>query len=640
MPTNPIVGSHKESLNPESAANNPQVNVHKGHNTFDMSRRIFDTMRFGTYNPFMWEEVVPDSRYTLTDNHNLRAYTFKSPVMDGLGYNKDHFLVPFSSILPRNWDKIYRNPAFGDDVPSDAFCTFDFARFYHSYIDFLYKDIKDFGLSSSSAWLSMFFCFDYIFGRGSLLDSLGYPVLDKYFDSVNAFNSMGIPEGTFNIIDFSNPSVKISYTYKSKSDVRKFVVDYLLKGYIFDPEDENTEVWRLRCYSVLPESKMYWLNSFKLYFKHLSIAPLVAYHQTCAKFYSNDNVDSIYMSNLYNDNIQSLVLSEYSDSSMDSVPTFRYNGVNYQYDVFSQRFTDLIFADLDISKAPYNLNHWITVLGIFGREYTLIYQDFFMGCRLRPLAVGNVNISVNDNLVSAIDVTKNIVLQRYLNVVNRLGSKLVSYMRGMFGTSPEECPEPLFLSHQRYDVSTNETTNTSDNQGKQTSIVQDSQSSYAYDIFVPSPGIVIGIAYFTFPIVYRYAMSKVLEHNDRFSMFNPMMENIGDDAVKVYHFDWRKPFGNIFGYITRYGEYKETFDAAHGGFCVDDGLDSWLFSPNAKWSVLSGLNSDLIRYNVSDIDNLYSSLTGMTSGNYFHFIVKNSYKLLCNMPMSYNPGIL
>ncbi|QCS36066.1 major capsid protein [Capybara microvirus Cap1_SP_115] len=630
MATNPLQpANHAETLNPEAQANNPSIRFRSPSNTFYLPKRHYDTIRFGEYRPVYNLEMIPNGRYMLQDANRIESFTFASRFMEGLSYTKDYFQVPFSAILPRNWEKIYRNPAFGDDVPDDSMSLINFQK--------LFNDIASRLISQPSSLqdLTFMLILPYLFSRGSLLDSLGFPVVDiSFLDDNGEYDIIQEIIDTSGSFQLKSPISSIPNFFYKVSDASTFNIlinDFLLNGYsiISGPSDFES----LRPLSAQWKAKFQALASSLAGSELISVASLYAYKLTCAKFYTNDNIDPIYMSQLWIDSVQSLL-----SVSDDTQPTFNYNGSKYLYDVLSLHYiNEKLFSLLDSDYTN-------ALIALFGPEHVLIQQDFFLSARSRPLAVGNVDIHVNTSSqsVSAIDVTKNITIQRYLNAVNRLGNKITSYMEGIFSTQPQECPEPVLLTSLRYDVSTNQTTNTANDQGNVTSLAQSNGSKYAFDIFCSEPSILLGIAHFAIPKVYRFAMDMCKYHANRFQFFNPMLENIGDDGIPVQCFDFRMP-KNLdkpnFGYITRFGEYKLTFDEAHGGFMTNP-LQSWIYQGLDALDAQSVINPFVIRYRVGSMDYLYSAVSPYGPQWYYHFIVRNETNLTANLPLSYNPGIL
>ena len=107
-----------------------------------------------------------------------------------------------------------------------------------------------------------------------------------------------------------------------------------------------------------------------------------------------------------------------------------------------------------VSAAGGTLSNILAALGylrnIFCIQNALKYGDYFTGSHTRPLAVGDVTAPVVGNEVSAVDITKAIAYQRFLNVVVKLKNSFADYLRSIFGTLPApDYHEAKFVNCER-----------------------------------------------------------------------------------------------------------------------------------------------------------------------------------------------
>lgn len=151
---------------------------------------------------------------------------------------------------------------------------------------------------------------------------------------------------------------------------------------------------------------------------------LWAYQLVNAHFYSNDSVDYIYSADLFRNLMDYFVFMQ-SNGNFNP-PHFSLNGLECEYDSMSSkcfevmvaRFYANVPAFLSVTDASGTSNdYYRNLLGyfssLFGYRRSLRYVDYFTGARTRPLAVGDVNVNVNSNLVNIVDVTRNIQRQRF-----------------------------------------------------------------------------------------------------------------------------------------------------------------------------------------------------------------------------------
>lgn len=381
--------------------------------------------------------------------------------------------------------------------------------------------------------------------------------------------------------------------------------------------------------------------------KDLNLLRPLAYQMACAEFYTNDKVDGIYSGALYLSN--QMALARYVAVRTSQSTTYTQNGVPVEYDAHSGQFLDIMLRRLcsTISSNDFMTSDeevlipYFYFVNLLGYTRSLKYEDYFVGSKTRPLAVGDVNVAVNANNVDIIDVTKKIQLQRFLNQVNRVGRKFSDYVKGILGDKPmKDVHEPIFLGHVVDTFGAEETDNTGEaqmsRQNSTTSKLRNNSSRYAFDVHVGEPSILIGITNYDIPRAYATVTERQNFHIDRFDMFNPYMQNVGDQDVYGAEIDITKT--GSFGYQLRHSEYKQRVDQAAGGFAagVLPGYARVLF----KKDIPANIDSDFLRSDIYEIDQFYSVLSGYTLATHFNFIVRNDISCTANRPMSFAPSIL
>lgn len=393
---------------------------------------------------------------------------------------------------------------------------------------------------------------------------------------------------------------------------------------------------------------------------------LVAYQLLSTQFFTDDAVDFVYTCPLYHQNQFSLAWP-----SIESSPFYTLNGARHSYDsvsgyvldkvlyTLSNSYFDFIFrlggisdtaTTLDLNSTPSSnvllAHHYIA--NIFAYQRSLRYRDYFVGSRVHPLGVGDTTVHVTNNTVSVIDVTKNIQMQRFLNQVNRIGRTLKAYTRGIFGvtpaTNPEEC---IFLANTCDIIGGEETNNTGADQlslaNSTTAKFRGESNKYAFEIDVTDPGYILSVVWYEVARPYIDSVPRDIFHVDRFDMFNPYLENIGDQDLKRNELGLQLPVGT-FAYKMRYAEYKQSFDRCVGAF--SDGVLPGYALPVSTAELLNPANPEavispyFIRPHNSELDPLYVSLTHYSLSNYFHFIARVDISVDANRPMEAAPQIL
>lgn len=648
--------SPNNSTQPTKAVNRQGVNVPRTHNTFDMSYFNYMTMQFGKYTPFFAMEGVAGDNLPFSSTHEVRSLPMSSPFLSQLKLNKDCFLVPMQSILPNTWEYIFKTPAQGDDVPDDANCLFPLhgvagqnnenvrvaEKLFANYLQAPNED--------KILWLLMLESF---FSQGSLLAQLGchYNPIIRVMDITYSFDEY---------FDLVIRNIQLSFYlndryYTTAPDTVETITMHqalsLLRSY--GGEVENLELMITGDGDCFFNSEVTEVTNLPLYETEedpgakINLSRLFAYQLSCSQFYVNPQVDYLYNSQLYRDNIFTL----YSNilDSVGIVPVTKFfdmNGIKVPYDYLSEHYISNALRYILVGGASVqsSFDYW---MALFGHRETLRFGDYFTDSRTRPLAVGSDAISVNsDGNVSVVDVSKSIVYQRFRNAVVKLGNNFGDYLRGIFGTTPSpDYHFPKFICHQDFDVNGFEVANqTGTNQGNIVTNLSTRDDTFQFNIEVDMPCVVIGIAYFSVPRVYMQTKERHFFHRNRYDIFNPMLQYIGDQIVFNVERTDQRPLNEIFGYQSRNNEYKQRYSVASGGFVTK--LPAWtfvsdsIFNPVVDITIENTQGPDYIRAHDYEFNRFFASLSGYSLANAFHYIMVFNNKCVCNRPMEVNPNIL
>ena len=646
---------------PSNALNNPGAYNKQGSNTFDLSYLNPLTARYGEVTPFFHMEGLGRDRILLKSSHDLRSYTLSSPLMSSVIMRKSYFQMPLAGIMPNTWQYIFTNPTKGDDIPDDALSFFNLETLRTSLSTFVkaYSDVATEQDTFDNVHFKAFLLLYLLTSKGSLLDYLGvqYHPYSKHInvnsidfaygvDSLIDVLIQAIPEGTsisFNVdtwdVDGSNGLVTLT------SDLSLASKRSLFYAMLEHPDytSSSTDVQSLLTV-VVNFFKFYeetYPNDFAL---DLEVNPfrLAAYQMVCSQFFSNDKVDGIYNSELWLSNMKSLVYSVIPTSISKS---FTLNGVPVFYDVLSNHYLSIMSQDSRFAN-PNTIYFWFNLLSY---RRSLRYGDYFTGARPKPLAVGDVNIDVNGSAlnsltVNAVDVNRNLWIQRFLNAANRVGSNLVNYTKGIFGYEPpKDYHQPNYIASESTRIGGNEIDNTSGvagadgvtTQGTVNVNLRSSGSDVAFDIYIDNPCIILGLVTFEAVPCYSSCIEKIATHKDRYDMFNPYMQHIGDQQILTQEFNSQHKKNMVFGYACRYAEYKYRYSMQHGGFNTN--LPSWSF--DGRFDSTS-INEDVIRSKPADFDKFYKSLQYASLPNYFHFIISFANSVQANRAMQFFPDLI
>lgn len=508
----------------------------------------------------------------------------------------------------------------------------------------------------------------YVLSRGQLLDYLGISldqsnglsynmkselqrriddlfgfVVDSLVGEGGGLYSMSV-DLTRNELDYSTSDViyALNSNEFTRSSVRQAISDIFERGehlMIHFTDQTNFSELSLRYnalleiisqiitdYPIIPPSSFdKSLNSF-LGVNFVNGLKLLAYQQSVAQFYVNNSVDNVFTSELFMQNLRSVMFP--STDGYSKEPTFEYNGVSTEYDLmtYGACYSSLLRWQED---GFYNRQYvWLTLLCILRRS--LRYGDYFATARPNMLAVGQLSIPLNDSVngVSPIDVTQNLLKQRYLNAANYIGSGVLQWYASMYGVTPSDMGScPRFIGHRKIELQNQITNNTADNQGAQTTNIVGYADNNAFDVFVDDFGFIFSLVSFDVLPVYCSGIDSSYLIKDRFDYFNPMLQNMGDIPILLSEL-----YGNlhaqstVFGYTMRDAVYKFKKSRAHGAFC--NSLPGFLVkypyglaSPESNVFDYRKISPDFIRDKACILDPLIPSATGNSPGDYFHFVL-------------------
>lgn len=661
-----------------NSQNVPEANVPRTRSTFPLSYHFMDTHRFGEYHPHYVEDGVKGDVLPIRSSHNVMSYTLKSPLMQDISMNKDYFSVPMEAILPLNWWKYFENPVRGDDVLNDVGPTVEnfwstVAGVFNIFLSSVSAILQDTTQGNSSvvqSLLRFLIIGEYLYSNGSLLTSLGchgapYCVItkssnqvsyDSFFDSMIS-TLIGVTSSSFTLYVGGN-SYDVVPDSQANSRGGKISFRHALclmrDDLTFSVGSVTTSVplgsplyTEFSKYTISPRAATVPLNLSRVW----------AYQLVCAHYYSNDHIDFIFSAELFRQLVGSYLKASSSSGNFGSTFYFTFNGVSYQYDYLSAHAFTYLFSQITSSTAQpvllatttgraFNILGYLSAL--FAYRRSLRYQDYFTGSRAQPLAVGSTGVSVVNNTVDVVDVTRNIQRQRFLNAVNRVRHTAEGYLKGIFGGDipAPDYHNPFFLAHTDDTVYGQETENTGAAQMSDaiaiTSNLRSNGSRYMFEINIDRPSVVIGITYYDIPRVYSKSVERSFFHVDRFDMFNPFMQFIGDQPVYLQELgiDSNNALNSMrnFSYSLRHMEYKQRFNQAAGGFV--ENLPGFAFIALDNRGSQVSINPDWIRSVSSEFDSFYVSLNGWSLGSYFHFIVDNFNDCSGSRPMSYAPSIL
>ncbi|QCS36072.1 major capsid protein [Capybara microvirus Cap1_SP_116] len=611
----------------DSANNRQSITNHESYNSFRKSHSRYMTARFEDIKPIFCQDALVGDVVPLRETHDLRTYTLAHPLLNDVIMDTDYYQVPMSAILPNTWEYIVKNPVYGDDIPDAAKPLLDWT---------LVSSYLNSNLTASNNNLlykvQSLFLFSAIFGRDGLLANLGFQSTIDGDDCITKLVSVCATQG--NKITYHTTSATASgyFTFDSSTPVLSHLnfIDSAIKGefkidscyfYIQDSAKPLPDSVTNSVLNLLPQLA---------YIEPISLERVIAYHGVCCQYCTNTMVDSYYTLDKWLENMRSL-----GDQAIGSTPVYwTLNGVRHSYDIISSGYISSILGKIQ------NSNSFYFLLNLFSYHRSLRYGDYFTSARTRPLAVGDVNISVSGSSVSAIDVNRNMWKQRFFNSVQRTSQNIYDYLQSQFGTKPERiAPQPNFICSQEYKIGGMEVENTANNQGNVVTLLRSGASNYLFEVFIDEPSIVIGTVSFRMHMPYYQGYDKAMANIDRFQRFNPYLQHVGEQSISLRELRQGDLNNNsTFGYQLRYAEYKNAISRATGGF-ASGALKGWV----ALFESLNNSNvidSNFIRNHNEDVDSLYSSLTATNLCDYFHFQIAFHFEEVVNSKQQSYPSLL
>lgn len=350
-------------------------------------------------------------------------------------------------------------------------------------------------------------------------------------------------------------------------------------------------------------------------------SPVYAYHLVGAQFYTNDQVDKLYTASDY----ISEMISDFIVSN--DLPYFDYNGHNVFYDLLSYRLVSLAtdnFTSFNLWSSGNYLPWWLKmILSLWIPFESLRFGDYFVGSRLNPLALGadpNSYAPVVGENVKSLDMVQAMSYLNYYNDIQKLGPTAWIQENGVFGDFPQSLdPMPRFISRSKVSIGEQQIENTSsENTGDIVTRSRSNDSSYGFSCDISESSIILGLISFDVPRIYQNVSDRLSFVKDRFDIFNPYFQNIGDQALLMSEINLNSS-GNInkaLGWQLRNTEYKQRVSVASGAFAGNYFLPSWAMVSDNRGFTLNEVN---IRNHDYELDRFFVSLPNWTNSGYFHF---------------------
>ena len=514
--------------------------------------------------------------------------------------------------------------------------------------------------------------------RGQLLDYIGYcpeidnyelskdikleRVINSYFDLIAArctglvsyrINPDGVNTSAIDLEDVDNVNISYTPTEVDRSDLRRSFYDAIEAGdfitFFFADGLSDDDIATI---SIAYDTLTTFTNRFIVNTdptdpyadgSYINPSRLAAYQMAIAEYATNDHIDNIFTAQLWMQNLRAIMFP--SSNGLSSEPIFDYNGVETEFDLL----TTGAFESFMASSLPNRFGRSILLINqLFILRRSLRYGDYFSTSRPNLVAVGQLGIPVNNGMVNPVDNIRGLVMQRFVNAVNWVGSKIINYFGAIFGVKPSNTgAHPVYIAHRKIELQRDKTVNTADNQGHISTNLNGYTDNKALDVFIDDFGIIIGfVSYDALPI-YNAGIDRGLSLSDRFEYFNPMLQNVGDQEVTLKELLGWTGFSKVpFGYTARYAQYKIATSRAHGAAVnLIKGVymkypPLAMFSDGPLDSSDFKINPNFIRDKPAYFDQFFDQRTGFGPGSYYHFVTNVTNVHNAARKMMYQPPVL
>lgn len=658
MPTNPSYQNTSGiQLSGENHVNDPKPHVRHRSNSFNRSYPHITTARYGDIVPFYVEDAVEKDTIPLNSRHEVRTPTMLSQFLGELEMKKAYMEVPLRAIYPKNYDLMKVPPVQGDDIPMNN-TAFIHSGFFQSLLYY----ISSGSIYDSTDYVRFLLLLEKFFSRASLFERLGCHlsccfefkgINVSFLDGGESFDLMfeKIADHLFNGVEFGGNrywikltdtvSGRVYYPYGAQVAGIPARRDFVSLHWILEKLRENPLRYSALIFDGLNALDSTFVSdllagiSFNVP-NNINIERIISYQLSCIEYCTDDHIDNIYSTDLWRN------MMNHFFNQVVSVGYFSLNGVDYPYDysssVFWSSLADSLLADVDLFSIPGAVEYIWNIVSV---RKSLRYEDYFVGGRISPLAIGDVSAPVVNGEVNAYEITRSQVYQRYLNAVNLSGPEFDTYQKEILdNTAPPRQDVPKFLAMTRSSIRGYEVENTtSDDQGAIVTNVRSQGERFAFDVTLDHESIIIGVLMFEARRMYSKTVDRQFYYMDRYDRFIPNLQYLGDQDISRAELRADEPLDEPFAYGVRNGELKQRVGIVSGG--VVDFLKSWVMVTDVvdSYDDNENLDSDYIRSKNVEFDRFFA-ITNNSDAGWFHFIIELHNISNPIRPMDVAPNVL
>lgn len=355
----------------------------------------------------------------------------------------------------------------------------------------------------------------------------------------------------------------------------------------------------------------------------LNALPFLAYH----KIYNDWFRNSLVQKDIYDEETTATVYTP--ASSLNVVPT-----ITNEYTIICDMSDpDEMFAD---GVSPWSLRQ-----ANFGYDiYTTASPQAQNG---KAQAVTMSTIEGKDGFtISALRAANS--MQQFLERNNLAGNRLVDFVKAQYGANLSDsiAQRPILLGKGDFDVyskgiyqtTVNSVDTSYDSNNPFTTVGTRYGSAYAdgSDTLVENftaaePGYLMVLAWLSPKVTYSTGVDPILTRYDTNStsdMANPILQNVGNEPIFTSQLSMYSLFpgihssgDKIFGYMERYGNWKDKQDEVHGILRDTSSLSSFALQRSFRRDVQPKITSDFLKIPTSYLDQVAAVSTDISTYGYW-----------------------
>lgn len=102
---------------PGNSLNNDKESVSSHMHPYDLGRVYQTTTRYGLIQPHFYHFGLEKDEVHNSSREEIMTLPMKTPSFARVKRKSNYFFVPKSALLPVNWEKVNKEPSYGDDIP-------------------------------------------------------------------------------------------------------------------------------------------------------------------------------------------------------------------------------------------------------------------------------------------------------------------------------------------------------------------------------------------------------------------------------------------------------------------------------------------------------------------------------------------